>query len=538
MKLNKLLYLSVFINWGFCNAGISFASNKAEEISLKQYTVIGTQDKLSGIPSAATIVSKKTFETFKYKDVGRVLRQVPGITVQEEDGFGLRPNIAIRGGRSSRSSDITLMEDGILSSPASYSSPEAYYFPQMERMQSVEVIKGSGSIKYGPRTTSGVLNMVTKQIPNTKTAEAIAETGSFNSQRYGVYTGNTTENYGLMLNAYHKKTDGFKKVDFKGTDSGYNADDILAKFRVNSSEGADHYQSIEFKYGYYNETSNETYLGLSDADYRKNPYRRYGASQMDQMNVEANQYALTHYYEIDSKNNVTSTLYNNVAKRSWYRLNSVVIGGIRKDISTLFNDQTANSAYINLLNSANTSGNSFIQRNNSREYYSRGFQSALASEFNLGSVKNNLDLGFRIHGDAEDRFQREDKFDLQNGNAVINVTGAPGDGGNRIQSAKAFSTFVQDKISYDKFSITPGLRYENIKLRRQDYGSADPLRIGSASYTSFESDLDVFIPGIGASYDVNDEVKILGGVHKGFSPPGVPANAAQASFTNEEKSTN
>ena len=85
--------------------------------------------------------------------------------------------------------------------------------------------------------------------------------------------------------------------------------------------------------------------------------------------------------------------------------------------------------------------------------------------------------------------------------------------------------------------MTPGIRFEHIKLEREDFGSNDPNRTGSAR-TFFENDLDVWIPGIGVAYDVNESVKLLGGVHKGFAPPGVPNNANEAAFTSEEESIN
>lgn len=521
---------------------IASAAQAAEEESkrekvLDRVTVIGTTDRKDEIPGSAHIVKKETLERFQYTDVHRALREVPGVVTQEEDGFGLRPNIGIRGGRSSRSADITLMEDGILTGPAPYAAPEAYYFPQMDRMESLEVIKGAGAVRYGPRTTNGVLNMVTKTIPESKQADFLAEYGSFNSFRTQATVGNTVDNVGAMLTATHKQTDGFKDLDFTNGNTGFNVQDVLGKFRITSDPTAEHYQEVELKLGYYDEISDETYLGLTPQDFAANPNRRYGASQLDQMDATAWQSALTHFVELSPNTDLTSSLYYQEVDRTWYRLNGMTLGGVRRDIATIFNDLTANAAYLNALRSANTTGSSFVQRDNAREYFSQGFQTALNTRFNLGSTAHEMEFGARIHKDEEDRFQREDRFDMVNGVATLTARGADGAAGNRIQTATAYSGFVQDKIRYGNLEVTPGLRVEHIQLDRVDYGSNDAARTGVTA-SRLGNDLAVVIPGVGATYALDENWKLLGGVHKGFAPPGVPNNPAEAAFTSEEKSIN
>ncbi|MFZ4762618.1 MAG: TonB-dependent receptor family protein [Alphaproteobacteria bacterium] len=503
---------------------------------LDRVTVIGGEDKREKIPGSANIVTPENLERFQYTDVHRALQEVAGVNIQEEDGFGLRPNIGIRGGRSNRSADITLMEDGVLAAPAPYAAPEAYYFPQMDRMESLEVIKGVGAVKYGPRTTNGVLNMVTKPIPAKKQADFIAEFGSHGSWRTGVTAGQSFEQTGIMVNAIHKESDGFKTIDFVGGDTGYEVDDILTKLRFNSADSATYYQELELKFGYYNETSHETYLGLSDQDFAARSNRRYAASQLDEMGVQAYQLGLSHFIEFSPDTNLTTSIYHNGIDRSWYRLASVQIGGIRRDLSAIFNNPTTSAAYLAALQTGNSSGNSFIIRDNNREYYAQGVQSILAVNHDIGDVKNKLEAGIRYHRDEEDRFQREDRFDLVNGRAVINSIGAAGNGGNRVQSADAWSGFVQNEMSWQEWTLTPGIRFEHINLKREDYGNNNPNR--STPAQTLENTLDVWIPGVGLRYQAQNNWQILGGVHKGFAPPGVPSTANEAAFSREESSVN
>jgi len=523
------------------SSSIAFAEeNNSEDKRVKvmeRVTVVGTQDRRTEIPGSASIVSEETLNRYQATDIHRALQEVPGVTIQEEDGYGLRPNIAIRGGRSNRSADLTLMEDGILAAPAPYAAPAAYYFPQLDRMQSLEVIKGTGAIKYGPRTTNGVLNMVTKSIPSGKKADFVAEGGSYNTMRTGITTGTSFENGGMMLNAFHKQTDGFKKIDFVGGDTGYDVQDVMGKLRLHTGPDADRYQEIEVKLGYYDEISNETYLGLTDSDFSANPHRRYGSSQLDEMNVNAWQASATHFVELTPDLDLTTTIYRNEVQRAWYKLDSVSIGGVSRGISAIFNDPVANAAYMSALQSANTTGSSFSIRDNNRKYTAYGVQSTLGYDYDLGDTQNKLEVGIRYHADEEDRFQRDDRFDMVGGRAELTSIGTPGAAGNRIQSADAWSAFVQNELSWDRWTFTPGIRFEYINLKREDYGNSDPARTG-ASLAVLENDLQVWIPGLGVAYDLSDSWKLLGGVHKGFAPPGAPGNASAAAFTREEESIN
>ena len=152
--------------------------------------------------------------------VRRILRSVPGVYLQEEEGLGLRPNIGIRGSGQDRSSRITLMEDGVLISPAPYSAPAAYYFPTLRRMHAVEVLKGPAAITEGPRTVGGALNLISTPIPDTASGRAEFMFGEYDTLDLYANYGNSEENFGWLVETVQQNGAGFKTLP-SGGDTGF-----------------------------------------------------------------------------------------------------------------------------------------------------------------------------------------------------------------------------------------------------------------------------------------------------------------------------
>ncbi|MEL6184305.1 MAG: TonB-dependent receptor plug domain-containing protein [Myxococcota bacterium] len=127
--------------------------------------VTGGASALARAAGSAHLVDEAELERFEYDDVQRVLSRVPGVYVRDEDGFGLRPNIGIRGANSDRSQRVVLLEDGILLGPAPYAAPAAYFTPLATRMVGFEVFKGPAAVRTGPFTVGGAVNFLTANIP-------------------------------------------------------------------------------------------------------------------------------------------------------------------------------------------------------------------------------------------------------------------------------------------------------------------------------------------------------------------------------------
>jgi Fe(3+) dicitrate transport protein len=491
-------------------------------------TVTGGPDRVQEIPGSATYLSPAVLTQQRHTDIHRVLRQVPGVNIQEEDGYGLRPNIGMRGTGVERSEKITILEDGILIAPAPYSAPAAYYFPTIGRMEAVEVRKGSTAIRQGPYTTGGALNLISTSIPSQLGGLADLAWGQDSTLRGRLMFGDSRERFGWMLETYQHSTDGFKRLDGGGS-TGFTLGDYMGKVRWSSAHSATIQQTLELKLGHTRQKGDETYLGLTARDFALDPFRRYAASAADVIDTEHEQIQIRHLIAPSARLDLTTTIYQNDFYRNWHKLDS--IGGV--SIANILDQPETHATLLAITRGELDDPGSLRVRNNRRDYFGRGIQSVLGTRFATGAATHSLELGIRRHDDGEDRFQEDDRYAMISGRLTFLERGAPGSNANRVTRARATALFVQDEIRWQRWAITPGFRVESIDFEVRDFGRNDPDRTGSNA-TLRTNSVDAFVPGIGIAYLASPELSLFGGIHKGFAPPGAGANAE----TRAEESTN
>jgi Fe(3+) dicitrate transport protein len=482
-------------------------------VLLKRTRMAGDPLGVQEAPGSVHVLVKEDVESpaFVFDNVHDFLRHIPGVNVQEEDGFGLRPNIGMRGTGADRSAKITLMEDGVLIAPAPYAAPAAYYFPVAGRMEAFEVRKGSSQVRYGPRTIGGALNLVSSTIPDRLTWFAEGAGGQRGSLRGHARAGDSGANFGWLVEAYSLETDGFKVLP-SGAGTGFDVNDYMAKLRLNSDRSGESYQELELKLGYTGEASDETYLGLTDEDFGRTPLARYPASGADLMEADHSQFQLRHFWTRGNVD-ITTTAYRNDFSRNWYKLQSV----LGTSISGVLDTPGDHASALGILKGDGSAPDALRVRANNREYFGQGVQSSLG--LTVGS--HDIEFGARFHQDEEDRFQWEDGFQMFEGAMRLTSSGEPGTQSNRVSSATAVATYLQDEITLGRWKITPGLRLERIEFERIDYAGDDPNRT-SPTRTRVNR-VNAWIPGVGFSHR-GDALSVFGGVHRGFGPPGPGAD--------------
>ena len=486
---------------------------------LNQIYVIGSRGDIYDIPGSAHYLDHDDISNMSYDDINRVLQKVPGVYIREEDGYGLFPNLSLRGVDTTRSAKVTLMEDGILAAPAPYAAPAAYYSPTTGRMDGLELLKGSSQVKYGPHITGGIVNYISTPIPEQQRVFLRAQYGEDNDMRtHGIY-GNTLDTgagrLGFVVEAYGRDTDGFKRIDSLAAretngETGFSNIEPMVKLAFEPESNI--YQRIELKYGYTEKQADETYLGLNTNDFRASPYRRYAASQYDTIDTEQTRTHLRYFVSPTEDIDVVTTGYYNEFARNWYKLNDLrsATGGLAANLEMSAALAGAQSgAGLACLRGELACG--LRVRANNREYYAWGVQSDLEWRIDTDGLAHEVGVGIRYHNDVEDRFQWDDVY-AQSANGSISgiKRGIPGTQDNREAETGAWAVYVQDAMRTGNWIIKPGFRYETLDLENRDY---------RAGGTTANAALDMMSGGIGVVYEFNNELEALGGVHLGFSPP-------------------
>lgn len=541
MKTRAVCRLAVAV----AAAGATLA--QAQEAStpfLEEILITGGTERIQRLPGSAHFIDSDALARFAYSDVQRIAREIPGVSIQVEDGYGLRPNISIRGVTSERSSRITLLEDNVLIAPAPYAASSAYYFPTAGRMAGFEVVKGPSAITQGPYTIGGALNMISTPIPQSVQGNLLMEGGEDATYRvHATYGGFNTDGLGFLLETHQWQSDGFQSIDRGGNDTGLDVADYTAKL---AWAPADSRHRVELKLQYAEQDSNQSYLGLTDADFAADPWRRYGVSTLDNIHTEHEQAILR--YEFAASDNLTlkATAYNNEHARNWYKTEGIDLDGSSTADSLSRTGWTDIIGDINagqgrggysvdqlqaiLDGTLDTPAGSIDVRSNNREYYSRGVQFGLNWTGTTGVMSHTLQAGVRIHRDQEDRLQYDASYQQLDGRMVLNDIGVLGAAGNRVVEAEAVAIHVYDQIEFGNWILTPGLRYEDIQLDRMDYaGGANRVLSGSR-----DNDVQVWLPGMGVSYLLDENWTLLAGVHKGFTAPGVSPGVNEEEAINYE----
>tara|TARA_B100001057_G_scaffold72438_1_gene66685 strand:- start:3944 stop:6127 length:2184 start_codon:yes stop_codon:yes gene_type:complete len=522
--INKKYLSLCLIAFSLSSVENTWSQDEVENNALDEIFVIGSNEALRNLAGSATFIDSEELKEFDDTDLTDLLTRSPGIYIRSEDGYGLRPNIGIRGAAAERSQKIVIMEDGILISPAPYSAPAAYYLPNVNRMSAMEVMKGPAAIEYGPHTVGGALNFVTQPINLERQGMLEAVFGSDNYQKYRAEYGDQIGQFAYSVDLLRYSADGFKELD-EGGDTGFIRNDLNVKVEWNAPDTAKYQQKLQLKLGFADEDSNETYLGLTDDDLKATPDRRYISSKLDRFVSEHSQIHLLHSIQVQPNLRMFTKAYVNRFDRSWNKFDGL-IGGPSANIALARPDifTTEIGLMRGEINSSAAGGQLVDVTDNDRRYGSQGIEFSTKYDYSFGDWQHNFQLGVRFHHDYVERDHHQRGYEVVNKDLVFDgITNRTKKALNKA-STNAGAFYLNDRIDINQWTLNAGIRIESIEGEYQDY-MTDSITTDQQT---------VVIPGLGAHWQWHDNLGLFVGVNTGFSPAAPTAGSEAES----EKSTN
>ena len=483
--------------------------------NVESVTIIGSKEDAKNLAGSGTVINNEDLEKAMDTDIAKILSAVPGLYMRTEEGYGLRPNISIRGTAIERSGKVAIMEDGVLVAPSPYTSSAAYYFPTTGRIHSVEVLKGPSAVSQGPQTIGGAINLISTPIPELNSGKFVQELGENGMSRTHAYYGGTSGKLGALIEVHEHSSDGFDSIANVGGDTGFDKSDLMIKARYESGN-----HSLTFKMVDLDETSNQTYVGLSQASFNANPRMRYGATAYDEMMNDGEQSSLTYVGDFDNFD-VVFTSWSNDYHRDWFKVsdfNNDSEHGERDDINELISDANNGSANAQAILDGELAVEIEYKHNN-RYYTNEGYQFVISTDIGIHAIK----LGYRDMEDSESRVQAYEYADQAADGSLSALYGYRGLGGsnNRLRESTATSYYLEDTMDFGRLNLTVGYRSEDYdqRHRRWDEGAGPNLiAVRNTIVRDTFAENDHTTSSFAATYDLNDNVMLVAGFHQGMTP--------------------
>ncbi len=472
----------------------------SDPIQLSPVEIIGESPLINQKRTGtASKLRPQTVELIQPVGTQELLELVPGINGYADDGFGnSRLSIGIRGLNPRRSSRVLIMEDGVPIQPAVYIYPNAYYNPPSERIDAMEVIKGSSAIRFGPQTMGGVINYTTRRPDGTKGLVNQLTVGSNNYySAFAEWRGLGNRRINSDLQVLYKRGDGFRDNNTFDQTNGT----IKTQWRLSSKK------VLYLKANANFENSNATYTGLTEYSFYANP--KFNPKEDDNFKVLRTSLDLMYTSKITANLVGNTTVYLNAFDRRWWRENDIFVRA-----SALGTGAFTPVPYFqsgDLVRVGGSAGNFGILRT----FYVGGIAQDYALKHSLGGHLAKAKAGVRAHWE---RFIDDKKIgDAPDARDGVYYTGTPGDPDDPVQivgqshhyETAALALYAKEQIEWGRLTLDPGLRFEVFKQDRVD-------RLRGAILADKVS--AVLLPGMGVNYQFG-RFNAFAGVHRGYTPP-------------------
>ncbi len=440
-------------------------------------------------PGAAAVLSSEDLQRLRPFTLHDAFSFVAGLRTLDDDAFGRRAGISVRGAPGRRSRKVLLLEDGVPINASTYLDPSAHYTPPVERLDRVDVLKANGQILHGPLNNHGIINFRNKRPTADPVTEAELGFGNQSADRQHVMHRRTDGALGTVISLTRFSADGSFDVEFTEYRDIYAALEWQIGSRQDLSVAA-----VSFRERSHYDESNLTPQEFAIAPRTKQG--RFG-QEYNNIAVDYERLDVTHRFDISPAWLMSTRVFASDLDRPRFTVNPG-----RYDVAALPELWLVDGdgAFV-----AGPDGNgTMISRN--RRYRSTGFESRM--EYRLageGSVSHTLQWGVRAE---------RQRFDDRRSEGATGEVLTRGNRGALTRhepfGARALSAFVQNVMTVGDFTLTPGVRAESYVQRKQRVFPAVTAR---ERYSD-----SLLLPGVSLQYEGFENTSLYGSVQRGYTP--------------------
>lgn len=474
---------------------IKIEKDTAKWHDLKDITILGRNSKSDYQPipeivgtniyagkKNALIILENVQGNIANNTMRQVLAKVPGIHIWESDPSGIQIGIAARGLSPNRSWEFNIRQNGydIAADPFGY--PEAYYNPQLQAVQRIEIIRGQGALQYGPQF-GGMVNYILKNESELnkpiefETQQTIGSNGLLNS--FNAIGGKKGKiNYYSFYD--QRNGEGWRNNSGFFTKASFGS--VTYNFTKNLSLTAELM---------YSHIRSQQPGGLTDAQINQDAKQSF--RNRNWFDITWTTPAVTVQYEINDHSRWYTKIFGTIGDR-----NSV---GFLQPIT--------------VKDSINAATNQFNNRIvNLDRYRNYGAESRVITDYHLGKMKNTLSAGVRLytgntHRLADGKGSTGSNYDV----AILGLY--PRDINFSSYNSAAFIENIF-RLS-DKLYLIPGVRYEWLKgtaSGRNGLGSTGSEII----LQNITRSRSFFLSGIGSEYHITTKTELYANISQAYRP--------------------
>lgn len=423
----------------------------------------GLQNSVRSYAGARTVVERQGIADSGAANIGDVMRRIPGVQSTDNSGTAgsaISLNIGVRGLTGRYTPRSTVLLDGIPMAVAPYGQPQLSFAPvSLANIESIDVVRGAGAVRYGPQNVGGIINFTTRPIPSTPgvTADAtlrknLYTRGGGENTQYSTFIGTRLDN-GLGLALLYSGLEGTNWRE----GSRDRVNDVALKFRQELGDGAEIYGKLS-----YYDVKSRTPGGLTVAQYQDDPFQN--TRPTDFWTGDRKAVDVGYLNTLSDTQEVEVRVYYNESQRA----------------STLINAAGTQLAH------------------QPRNYETLGIEPRYTQRLAFGATTHDVTIGYRyLRERGDDRSYNE-----------ILTTGRTTPTVIYDNATDAHAVYIDDRIAIGDWRITPGIRYEHIESRRQ-------LRGADGRYDNRN---DKGLPSLNVAYLLTPAVTLFSNYGTSFGP--------------------